>query len=276
MPKMANDGLPVATPIFYDFPMYDRSGWEVTPEGFVHPIPYAVAAKVDPPVGFPNVPQKWRAHVQEAVDGLYEVANILESLGMPPEVEQDYRDILYNLEAKFQRFSSDKEVNTELPSDKVLNREHENAISIVKICEDTAYDIEALIGAVQVLEEKCLDEVYGIERVGIFYTFRCYSFDQNYNLNLIMMQWIRRHWGYPYATDQEVKALTLRYGFEPFVIETWLSNAREMVWAPLSKIKSTRIGTESNVANDENVQVQNCDKNSGSIPALRLCRSSYF
>jgi hypothetical protein len=234
--------LPVAKPIFYDFPSYDRIGWVVTSNGYFYPIPYATAAKIDAPDGFPEIPERWDVLVLESADGLYEVVNVLEALNPTPEVEKGYREALKKMESRFKELYNNTSLEGNLtntgacPPTGPLDIHRERRKSIMQICEDTAYEIEALVGAMQVFGEIQLDDVHGVDRIGVFFTFSCYSFDQNYNLNLVMTRWIRKYWIFPYADGNEVKRLALKYGFEPLAIETWLANARAIVWQPLLKL----------------------------------------
>jgi SHS2 domain-containing protein len=190
------------------------------------PIPFATAARIDAPSGFPSIPQTAEPLVQEAADGLYEVANALEALNPSDEVTRHYNELLNTMESIFNHLL---EYYNE--SSFVLQSH-----CIVQICEDTAYEIEALIGAVQIFEEKTLDDVHGIERIGVFYTFGGYSYGQNYNLNLILTRWMKEHWRFPFLTEYEVNEIASRYGFDPIAITRWFHNARKIVWKPLLKL----------------------------------------
>jgi hypothetical protein len=223
--------LPTAKPLFCDFSHYGRFGWTVEDNGDIMPIPFATAARIDAPSGFPSIPQTAEPLVQEAADGLYEVANALEALNPSDEVTRHYNELLNTMESRFNHLL---EYYNESPF--VLQSRGEKPDFIVQICEDTAYEIEALIGAVQIFEEKTLDDVHGIERIGVFYTFGGYSYGQNYNLNLILSRWIKEHWRFPFLTEYEVNEIASRYGFDPIAITRWFHNARKIVWKPLLKL----------------------------------------
>lgn len=220
-----NDSLlPMARPIFYDFSSHDRSGWEVTPSGYIHSIPYATAANVDPPNGFPEIPETSDQFILESAEGLYEVANVLQALSPTPKIEKAYEASLRKMKDTF----------SELVGRKKPLETEERKQTIIQICEDTTYELEALVGGMQVFGEKRLSDVYGVETIGIFMTFSCYTFEQNYNLNLVMVQWMRKHWKQPYPVDgRDVKQLAFKYEFDSAAIETWLANARTIVWEPL-------------------------------------------
>jgi hypothetical protein len=232
-----NDSLlPVAKPLFYDFPSYDRIGWELSSNGYMCPIPYATAAKVDVPYGFPEIPERWDAIVKESADGLYEVANVFEALKPTHKVEKAYRRALQKMELGHRTLYNEYSDSVSVSGEGNFQNE-ERRRSSVQICEDTTYEIEALIGLMQVFGRKNLDDVHGVERIGVIMTFINYSFEQNYNLNLVMTDWLRDHWLFPYADDYEVKRLTFKYGFNPLAVGSWLKNARMIVWKPLWKLK---------------------------------------
>jgi hypothetical protein len=221
-----NSLLPMAKPIFYDFASHDRSGWEVTPSGYIHSIPYATAANVDPPKGFPEIPETSDRFVQESAEGLYEVVNVLQALGPTPKIEKAYEASLRKMKDTFNELGRNKSLETA-----------ERKQTIIRICEDTTYELEALVGGMQVFGEKRLSDVYGVETIGIFITFSRYTFEQNYNLNLVMVRWMRKHWKQPYPVrDRDVKQLAFKYEFDSLAIETWLDNARTIVWEPLSNL----------------------------------------
>ena len=225
-PDIDNFQLPITKPIYYDFRVYERVGWEVTSKGYINPIPYAAAAKIDAPGGFPEIPGSADLNIQESADGLYKVANVFEALIPFPKVKKAYNIAIKNMETRFKELSN---------TDSEKRWTGSNSKSIIQICEDTVYEIEALIGVIQVFGERKLDDVCGVERIGVFYTFSCYSFHQNFNLNLVMTRWIKSHWMFPFADEKEVSRLAAKYAFKPLAIRTWLANARSMVWQPLLK-----------------------------------------
>lgn len=219
--------LPIAKPLFCDFPHYDRFGWAIEENGDIVPIPFATAAKVDEPSGFPAIPQVGEPTVREAADGLYEVANALEALNPSAQVIRHYRELLITMESTFKAI-----LGYSIDSSIVL------IDCVVQVCEDTAYEIEALVGVVQVFEEKTLDDVYGIEMIGVFYTFRGFSYDQNYNLNFILSRWMKVNWRFPFLTEKEVNDIAARYGFDKIAITRWLQNARKIAWKPMLNLES--------------------------------------
>eukprot|EP00980_Cylindrotheca_fusiformis_P007521 scaffold1561_cov129-Cylindrotheca_fusiformis.AAC.13 len=218
--------FPIAKPLFCDFPQYDRFGWAMEENGVAVAIPFATAAKIEPPVGFPNIPFVDQEEiVQEAADGLYEVANAFEALNPSSSsstscVQQQYQELLQIMEWTFLQLS---------------HHGIDHADNIAQACEDASYEIEALVGLVQVFEGKTLDDVYGIERIGVFYTFEGYSYDQNYNLNLLLARWMKEHWQFPFATERELVQMASRYGFQPMALLKWLQNARKIAWRPIMK-----------------------------------------
>jgi hypothetical protein len=234
-----NDNLlPVAKPLFYDFHSYDRIGWKLSSNGYILcSIPYATAAKVDVPYGFPEIPERWDVLVKESADGLYEVANVFEALKPTHKVEKAYRRALQKMELGHRALYNNEHSDSVSVSGEGNFQNEERRRSSVQICEDTTYEIEALIGLMQVFGRKKLDDVHGVERIGVFMTFINYSFEQNYNLNLVMTDWLRDHWLFPYADDYEVKRLAFKYGFNPLAVGSWLENARTIVWKPLWKLK---------------------------------------
>ena len=111
---------------------------------------------------------------------------------------------------------------------------------IIQICEDTAYDIEALIGYVQICEDSTayqIEALYalGVERIGLLFTYKTLSFDQNYNLNLLMTNWLKSNWDSPFLSDENTEIISAKFGFEQSAIHTWIENARTLVWEPLQK-----------------------------------------
>jgi hypothetical protein len=238
--------LPVAKLLFYDFPMYEPFGWELPPNGLFYAIPYASAARVDPPDEFPEIPFiDTDAKIRESAEGLHEVVNILQGMDPTVKIVKAYHKKLKNLEGEYYRMRITAVDNNVISKDddalsaksttprSELRSSGTNRQLVIQICEDTIYEIEALIGAVQIFGEKTLNDVLGIERIGVFMTFRNFSYQQNFNLNLVMTQWIKENWLFPFANEDESDRLAMKYDFPSFAIERWLENARTIVWRPL-------------------------------------------
>lgn len=238
--------LPVAKLLFYDFPLHEPFGWELSPNGLFNAIPYAPAARVDPPDEFPEIPFiDTDAKIRESAEGLYEVANILQVLNPTAKIVKAYHKTLKMLEGECYRMritTLDNNVISKrddaisansTTSYSELRSNGTNRQMVMQICEDTIYEIEALIGAMQIFGDKTLNDVFGIERIGVFMTFCNFSYQQNYNLNLVMTQWIKENWLFPFANEDESVRLAIKYGFPSLGIERWLENARTIVWRPL-------------------------------------------
>jgi hypothetical protein len=224
--------LPVAKLLFYDFPVYEPFGWELSPHGVFYAIPYASAARVDPPDKFPEIPFiDTDAKIRESAEGLFEVANILQGMNPTVTIVKAYHKKLKILEGEYYRMRITAARSTTPCSE--LRSNGTNRQLAIQICEDTIYEIEALIGAMQIFGDKTLNDVLGIERIGVFMTFRNFSYPQNFNLNFVMTQWIKENWLFPFANEDESLRLAIKYGFPSLAIERWLENARTIVWRPL-------------------------------------------
>jgi hypothetical protein len=232
--------LPVAKLLFYDFPLYERFGWELSPNGLFYAVPYASAARVDPPDEFPEIPFiDTDTKIRESAEGLYEVANIFQRMNPTVKIVKAYHKKLKYLEVEYCRMRITAVENNVVLSAKSTTPSSElrsndtNRQLVIQICEDTIYDIEALIGVMQIFGGKTMNDVLGIERIGVFMTFCNFSYQQNFNLNLVMTQWIKDNWLFPFANEDESVRLAIKYGFPSLAIETWLENARTIVWRPL-------------------------------------------
>jgi hypothetical protein len=238
--------LPVAKLLFYDFPLYEPSGWELSPNGSLYSVPYAPSARVDPPDRFPEIPFiDTDAQIRESAEGLYEVANILQGMNPTVKIVKAYHKKLKSLKGGYYHMRITAVDNNVISKDddalsakstapcSELRSNGTTRQLVIQICEDTIYEIEALIGAVQIFGDKTLNDVLGIERIGVFMTFRNFSYQQNFNLNLVMTQWIKENWLFPFANEDESVRLAIKYGFPALAIERWLENARTIVWRPL-------------------------------------------
>ena len=233
------DNIPVAKFICFDFCCYERIGWDVTAAGFACPIPYATAAKVDVPEGFPNIPERWtHSKVQLSAEGLYEVANILERY--ISRIDQNnrrlaldsYQEVLKSLESKLDTLYKDISDHPMAASRQTTSIEKRLG-DIIEFCEDTTYELEAIIGLIQLFEDTCpLHLEPSVERIGILMTFNHFNYEQNYNLNFVMAHWLRNNWILPYTYIYQVNYLSYTYGFDPIVIQAWVQNAISIVWKP--------------------------------------------
>jgi hypothetical protein len=225
------NSLPVARALYYDFLSYGQDFcWEVTgSSGCIIAVPMATeVALIEPPLWFPKMPEmdSEDTQVREAVEGIHEVANIFESLNPSLSMQKACIKCVRRMEKTFNEVVAAGEIENE--------RVNRNAM--IQICENTTYELEALIGAMQIFGNKQLTDVPGTLRVGAFLTFPWYSFEQNYNLNFVMTRWIRAKWCFPYPSHADICKLITMYNFDSYALLSWLENARTLVWQPLSSM----------------------------------------
>lgn len=219
--RRRQDLLPVAKPLYYDFLSYGQEyALEVTESGYVIYVPMATeVAMIERPKWFPSMPEidSNDTEVREAVEGVHEVTNIFESLNPSLAMKNACVKCVRKMEKAFNEAAGKRD-------------------EIVHICENTTYELEALVGAIQIFGNKKLTDVPGALRVGAFLTFPWYSFEQNYNINFVMTRWIRINWCFPYPSHADMCKLTTKYNFDSSAILSWLDNARLLVWQPLSSM----------------------------------------